>query len=166
MKFPLNKYKTILIIAILSGVTRVIIDYIFRFFDSSPLIYYSTFLICFILEVFLIFQISKKYKEINSEFTLIDSLKIGISIMGVIGLAYCSMAYIYDIYIDPNFQYNTTIKFNEVYAPDQLELVKENLKTQNNTNSFIGIFIYTIWFVFLGAVISLISGSILRTSQN
>ncbi|MFD2561350.1 DUF4199 domain-containing protein [Aquimarina rubra] len=158
-----NFLNYILGIALLSGIARVAVDYISRMMDIAPILYYLTFLIAFILEILIIIYVIKKYKEVKGTLTIIDALKSGIIIMGIIGLCYCSMAYVYDMYIDPDFQINMQLKFTEQFSPEQLDQVKENLKNQDTSMSYIGVIMYTIWFVFLGAVISLIAGSVFKT---
>ncbi|MHA7057608.1 DUF4199 domain-containing protein [Aquimarina sp. M1] len=152
----------ILGIALLTGVARVLLDYVSRMLDISPLLYYLTFLIAFIVEILIIVFTIKKYKEVKGTVTIIDALKTGIIIMGVVGLSYCSMAYVYDIYIDPDFQTNMTVRFTEQFSPDQVDQVKEDLNNQDTSMSYIGVIMYTIWFIFLGAVISLIAGSVFK----
>ena len=85
--------------------------------------------------------------------------------MGTIGICYCSMAYIYDTYIDPGFQSDMTIRFTKQFSPDQLDQVQQNLNNQDQSKSYIGVIMYTIWFIFLGAVISLIIGSVFKTNS-
>jgi len=160
-----NFLNYILGVAILSGIARVALDYLSRILELSPILYYFTFLIAFILEIIVIIYVIKKYKNIKGSLTIIDALKTGIIIMGVIGLCYCSMAYVYDVYIDPDFQINTQLRFTEQFSPDQLDQVKLNLKNQDASKSYIGVIMYTIWFVFLGAVISLIAGSVFKTNS-
>ncbi|OED38768.1 hypothetical protein AB832_04420 [Flavobacteriaceae bacterium (ex Bugula neritina AB1)] len=162
---PKRLLNYIIGIAILSGVTRVILDYVPRILNSSPILYYLTFLIAFILEIIIIVFLIKKYKKTKGSLTIIDALKVGIIVMGTIGLFYCSMAYIYDMYIDPDFQTNMTLRFTEQFSPDQLEQVQQNIDNQDSSKSYIGVIMYTIWFVFLGTVISLIAGSVLKTNK-
>ncbi len=153
-------------IGIISGSIRVLIDYVFRYIDSSPIMYYSTFLIAFIAEIIIIIWAIKKYKNTKGTLTIIDAVKTGVIIMGSIGLFYCTMAFVYDTYIDPDFQTTMTIRFTEQFSPEQLAQVKENIKNQNAAQSYIGVIMYTIWFVFLGAVISLIAGAVLKTKED
>jgi len=160
-----NFLNYILSIAILSGIARVALDYISRLIGISPLLYYFTFLIAFILEIIIIIYVIKKYKTVKKPITIIDALKTGIIIMGIVGLSFCTMAYIYDMHIDPDFQINMQLQFTEQFSPDQLEQVKENIKKQDTSKSYIGIIMYTIWFLFLGAVISLIAGSVLKNKE-
>jgi len=155
----------ILTIAVISGISRVAIDYLARMANLNPLAYYATFLIAFILEIIIIVSVIKKYQSIKKEIVLMDMLKVGVIIMGVIGLSYCFMAYIYDMHIDPNFQTNTTLKFTEQFSPEQLEQVKKNIQNQDVDKSYFGVIMYTIWFVFLGAVISLVTSAVLKTKK-
>ncbi len=160
-----NFLNYILGVAIVSGIARVALDYLSRMLDISPILYYCTFLIAFILEIVIIVFLIKKYKAVKGSLTLIDAIKTGVIIMGTIGLFYCSMAYVYDTYIDPDFVSNMTLKVTERFSPEQLDQVKENLKNQDTSKSYIGVIMYTIWFVFVGAVISLIAGSVYKTNK-
>ncbi|MBW1295735.1 DUF4199 domain-containing protein [Aquimarina litoralis] len=160
-----NFISYILKVAIISGIARVTLDYLFRILELSPIAYYLTFVLAFILEVYIIVFVIKKYKQHKTPLTIIDALKTGIIIMGVIGLFYCTMAYIYDMYIDPDFQTNMTLRFTEQFTPDQVEQTKQNLANQDHSKSYFGVIMYTIWFVFLGAVISLLVGSIYKTKE-
>ncbi len=162
---PKKLLNYIIGIAILSGIARVLLDYVPRLLNFSPILYYLTFLIAFILEITIIIYVIKKYKKTKGSLTIIDALKAGVIIMGIIGLFYCSMAYIYDVYIDPDFQTNMTLRFTEQFSPDQLEQVQQNINNQDTSKSYIGVIMYTIWFVFLGAAISLIAGSIFKTKE-
>lgn len=152
-------------VAIISGIARVSLDYLFRILELSPIAYYLTFILAFILEIYIIVFVVKKYKKLKNPLTIVDALKTGIIIMGVIGLLYCTMAYIYDMYIDPDFQTNMTLRFTEQFSPDQLEQTKQNLANQDRSKSYFGVIMYTIWFVFLGTVISLIVGSVYKTKE-
>lgn len=152
-------------VAIISGIARVALDYLFRILELSPIAYYLTFILAFVLEIYIIVFVIKKYKKLKNPLTIVDALKTGIIIMGVIGLLYCTMAYIYDMYIDPDFQTNMTLQFTEQFSPDQLEQTKQNLANQDRSKSYFGVIMYTIWFVFLGTVISLIAGSVYKTKE-
>ena len=160
-----NFLNYILGIALLSGIARVALDYLSRILDLSPVLYYCTFLVALILEIILIIWVIKKYKNAKGSLTIVDALKTGVIIMGGIGLCYCTMAYIYDLYIDPDFQTNMQLQFTEQFSPDQLDQVKQNLANQDTSKSYFGVIMYTIWFIFLGAVISLIAGSFHKTNS-
>jgi len=160
-----NFLNYILGIAVISGIARIALDYLGRILNLAPTLYYFTFLIALVLEIMIITHVIKKYKSIKGSLIITDALKSGIIIMGVIGLCYCSMAYVYDIYIDPNFQKNTTLRFTEQFSPEQLDQVKQNLSNQDTSKSYFGVIMYTIWFLFLGAVISLILGAVLKTKE-
>ncbi len=152
-------------IALVAGIGRVAIDYTARLLAFPPLFYYLTFFIAFIAEIIIIIYATKKYKSIRGSLTIVDALKVGIGIMGCIGLCYCTMAYVYDIYIDPDFQTNLRLAFTEKYTPEQLDQVKASIEAQNTSQSYLGVIMYTIWFLFLGAVISLITGGVLANKD-
>ncbi len=166
MDNTVNLQKFTLQFAIIAALGRVLIDILPKIFSFGAMAYYSTFLVCFLLEIVFIFFVIKKFKSLNNTLTLKDSLKIGVIMMLVIGLIYSSASYIYDTYIDPNYQVDLALSFVEKFAPEKLEETRNTiLESQKNKNP-LGILTSTLWFVFLGFVISLIVGSILRTKEN
>jgi len=152
---------------LIAGLIRVLIDYSTRTLDLGPMLYYSTFIICFIAEVILIVYLHKKFKKINLSLSMSEALKIGIIVMIFIGLLYSGGAYIYDTYIDPNFQINTAIAWIDTFAPasEQRDAMVAQITQEQKNSSAIGIFIAMLWFAFIGLIISLISGSILQTKE-
>ena len=85
--------------------------------------------------------------------------------MLITGLLYTSASYIYDTYIDPEFQINTAMSFVEKFAPEKIEESRAQIAESQKNKSALGILTYTLWFVILGFIISLITGSILKTKE-
>lgn len=148
--------------AIFAGIGRVFIDFIPKILAAGPIIYYSTFLICFLIEILLIVYLIKKYRfQNNDSLSLKESLIIGVTLMVIMGSLYGISSYMYDTFIDPDFQINTAIAWGELFG--QGEAVKTQIE-QNppNKSSIFGIFFTVLWFSFLGFIISMISGNILK----
>ncbi|RZS93468.1 DUF4199 domain-containing protein [Aquimarina brevivitae] len=155
----------IIILGFSLGLLRVIIDFLPRILNASPLVYYSSFLIALIVEVIVIWYAIKKTFRIKNTISILNTIKIGVLIMLITGACYSVMAYIYDTQIDPDFQKNLAIDFAANYAPETLDQVKLNFENANQKISPIGIITYTIWFIFLGTVISILSASILHSKN-
>ncbi len=165
METQINLQKFVLPFALLLGLIRILIDVIPKTFSFSAIPYYSTFFIAFIIEVIFIVFIIKKFKKNNGILTLKQSLKIGVIVMLITGLLYTSASYIYDTYIDPEFQINTAMSFVEKFAPEKIEESRAQIAESQKNKSALGILTYTLWFVILGFIISLITGSVLKTKE-
>jgi len=167
MEKTVNLQKFVLPFAFLAGLIRILIDFTPKIFSPTPLAYYSTFLIALVFEIVFIVYVIKLFKKKNSFLDFKQALKIGIIIMLILGLMYTTSAFIYDTYIDPDFQNNIALAWVQKMSPDQVETVKDQIELakKNKDMNYFGIPLYTIWFVFLGAVISLISGNILKTKE-
>ncbi|NAS30282.1 DUF4199 family protein [Flavobacteriaceae bacterium R38] len=162
---PKNIRDFILPTAIIFGVARVIIDLLPKLFSAGPIVYYSTFLICFILEIIFISRFIKKYRSFNNGFLSIkQALLIGITMMVVIGTLYSISSYVYDTYVDSNFQIATTIAWAEMFG--QGDAVRDQIAENPPNRSPIGILFGILWFTFIGFLISMIAGSVLKKSEN
>ncbi|MCM5663798.1 DUF4199 domain-containing protein [Galbibacter mesophilus] len=152
--------------AILAGTARVVIDTVPKILSPNPIIYYSTFLICFILEIILITIFIKKWKKKNDGYLNIkEALLIGITMMVVIGIIYSISSFIYDTYVDPDFQVTMLLEWGEMFG--SREAIEQQLNdTPSKGKSFFGIFSTILWFAFLGFIISMITGSFLKKSNN
>lgn len=165
METQINLQKFVLPFALLLGLIRILIDVIPKTLSFSAIPYYSTFFIAFIIEIIFIVYIIKKFKKSNGILTLKQALKIGVIVMLITGLLYTSASYIYDTYIDPEFQINTAMSFVEKFAPEKIEESRAQLVESQKNKSALGILTYTLWFVILGFIISLITGSVLKTKE-
>ena len=167
MEQKIKLQSFVLPFALMAGLTRVLIDFLPKVMGASAILYFSTFAIAFILEIIFVVYVIKLFKKKNGSIELKQSITIGIIIMLVLGLMYTSSSFAYDTYINPDFQREIQMKFVENGTPEQIEAVENSLKAaeDNKDKAYLGIPLYTLWFVFLGFVISLITGSILKTKQ-
>jgi hypothetical protein len=159
----------ILPFAFFAAVVRILVDTVFKTLDFGPLYYYSTFLICFILEIIFITIVISKYKNKFGSLKTRQALKIGVIIMLITGFGYSSFSFLYDNFIDPEFQNSTIIEITKKYNPQGLEAVKKQIldaKAIGIGKKLLGILTSTLWFVVLGLLISFISGSVLKTKEN
>ena len=158
----------ILPFAFISAIVRILIDTIFKTIDFGPIYYYSSFLICFILEIIFITIIISKYKNKFGSLKTREALKIGVIIMLITGFGYSLFSFLYDNYIDPEFQNSTIIEFTRKFNPQGIEAVKKQIletKSIGIGKKLMGILTSTLWFVVLGSLISFISGSVLKTKD-
>lgn len=145
---------------------RIGIDFFAKIGLNNPLLYYLSFLLCFVLEVLFIIYVTKSYKKSNdNSLTLQEGLKIGLIIMLITGISYSVASYTYDTYIDPDFQSNTLLKIVKQYNPSALEQTIEQIKLSKENTSKIGILTSTIWFIIVGFVISLVTGNFLKSDK-
>lgn len=152
-------------LAIVAAITRIAIDLIPKLTGMNPLWYYMTFLLCFFLEILFIVYVTKSFKERNNnQLSFQEGLKIGIIIMLITGFFYSVSSFVYDTYIDPDFQVNTVINMLEKYNPSELEKVKQQMEYSKQSPSSIGILTSTIWFIIVGFVISLVTTNFLKSN--
>lgn len=145
---------------------RIGIDFFAKIGLDNPLLYYLSFLFCFILEVVYIVYVTKTYKASNNNtLTVQEGLKLGLIIMLITGICYSIASYAYDAYIDPEFQTNTMLKLLEEYNPTAVQETKEKMELSKQNTSKIGILTSTIWFIIVGFIISLVTGNLLKSDK-
>ncbi len=158
--------KFILPIAIIVAISRVVIDFIPKILDASPVLYYSTFFICFIAEIIIIRYVIKKFKSINNNnITLRQAILLGVTLMVVIGALYGISSYVYDKFLDPNFQTNTMVKWGQMWGAEAEKAIIMQLEENPPTPKITGILFTILWFSFLGLIISAIMGSVFKTKK-
>jgi len=151
--------------ALFAGIGRILIDFLAKLSATGPLFYYSTFFISFILEIFLIVYITKKFKKGNNNLLhLREGLKIAVATMVLIGLLFAIYSFVYNNYINPSFQTETAIAWGDLFG--QGEAVREEISKNESNNAPFGIFYVMLQFSFLGFVIGMVVSSILKTRQN
>ena len=163
----LNVQKYALGFGLIAGVSRILIDIIPKTLDFSPMAWYSTYGLAFILEVIFITYAIKRFKKLKGSLNLGEAVRIGVIIMLVLGLIFTSFSYVYDNFIDSEFTMRKSIEMMENFNPDGVEELEKQFAEakENKGKSLLGILTYTLYFVFIGAVISLISGAVLRTKE-
>ena len=165
MENKVNIKSFVIQFAAIAGLFRVLIDIVPKALSFGPISYYSTFFISFILEIILITFIIKRFKTKNKFLTLSNAIKIGVTLMLIVGLCYSTISYIYDSYVDPNFQTDTAIALIEKFQLPNIDEMRDQILESQNKSSPIGILTSTLWFSFLGLIISFISGSILKSKE-
>ncbi|WP_299682179.1 DUF4199 domain-containing protein [uncultured Dokdonia sp.] len=166
VKLSVQKYA--LGLGLLAGITRIFIDIIPKTLDFSAIAWYFTYAVAFIFEIIFIVYALKKYKKTNGSLDLGEAARIGVIIMLILGFLFTSFAYIYDNFIDPEFTMSKTLELMESFNPEGIKEKETQFAdaNENKAKSLLGILTYTLYFVFLGAVISLIAGAALRTKES
>lgn len=156
--------KIVLPFAILFGIGRIILDLIPKLAQANSKIYYSTFMIAFIIEAIAIVYLIKKYKKSqDNQLELSEALVIGVMFMLIVGGLYALQSYFYDTYIDSDFQKNTALEWASHYdkSMDVEKMIDQGDSIQQ-TSSIFSIFSSLLKFSILGILISFIAGTILR----
>lgn len=161
----INLQKYVLPFAYMAALSRILIDFIPKTLSFGPIAYYSTFFIAFVLEIIFITYVIKSFKKVNGNLKLSEAIKIGVIIMLIVGIFYSTMAYVYDTFIDPNYQIETAIRWIEMFAPEKMDELRIQMQESQKQSSIFGVLLYTLWFIVLGFVISIISGSILKSKE-
>lgn len=145
---------------IILAILRISTDVILKILDVDATTYYVGYLIGFILEIVLIILAIKKFKKINEGFLVLsDSLKIGIIMMITTGIGF----FMSSVFFDQDFQNRKAIEMVEKYNPEQLEITLEKInEAKENPKYFISFGLWLLYFIFLGFVISLVGGSIMK----
>lgn len=152
-------------LALLAAATRIFIDLIPKLTGMNPIFYYLSFILCFFLEILFIVYVTKSFKEKNNnQLTFQEGLKVGIIIMLITGFFYSVSSFVYDTYIDPNFQVNAILEVVGKYNPNELEKIKQQMEYSKQSPSSIGILTSTIWFIIVGFVISLVTTNFLKSN--
>lgn len=151
-------------IALGFGLLRALLDVTLKLVETSAIPYYSSFFIAPIFEIIIIVYLIKKYKENNENLlSLSEALVTGVMFMVVVGTLFALQSFLYDTYIDPNFQKNTALEFAQFYDKtgdvEKMMTGEENIQT---TSAIFSIFTSILKFSLLGILISFIVGSILR----
>lgn len=156
--------KIVLPIALIFGMGRIILDIIPKLAEVQSKIYYSTFLVAFILEIIAIVYIIKQYKKSQqNQLDLKEALVIGVMFMVIVGSLFALQSFFYDMYIDSEYQKNTALEWANLYGKsgDVEKMITEGESIQP-TGSIFSIFSSILKFSLLGILVSFIVGSILR----
>ncbi len=156
--------KIVLPIALIFGAGRIIFDLIPKLADANSKVYYSTFLIAFVFEVLAIIYTIKKYKKSqNNSINLKEALIVGVMFMVIVGGLYAIQSYLYDVYVDPEFQRKTALEWANLYGKsgDVEKMMSEGDRIQE-TSSIFSIISSILKFSLLGILVSFIVGTIVR----
>ncbi|WP_215957019.1 MULTISPECIES: DUF4199 domain-containing protein [Cellulophaga] len=159
--------KFVLPIALLFSLGRIILDIISKLAQVGAKMYYATFLIAFVLEVLAIIYLIAGYKKRQGNLiNLREALVVGVMFMVIVGSLFAIESYIYDTFIDGEFQKNVAIEWANLYGKgeDVEKMMNDGSGTQK-TNAIFSIFTSIIKFSVIGILISFIVGSILRNKK-
>ena len=156
--------KVVLPVALIFGIGRIILDLIPKLGQANSKVYYSTFLIAFILEAFAIVYLIKKYKKNQeNELQLSEALVIGVMFMIIVGGLFAIQSFLFDTYIDGEFQKKTALEWANLYGKSgDVEKMIDQGDSIQQTSSIFSIFSSILKFSLIGILISFVTGSILR----
>ncbi len=159
--------KFVLPIALLFSLGRIILDIIPKIAGAGAKIYYATFLIAFIAEIIaVVYLINGFKKRQGNELDIREALVVGVMFMVIVGSLFAIESYIYDSFINGNYQKNVAIEWANLYGKgeDVKKMINEGSGTKK-TSAIFSIFTSIIKFSIVGILISFIVGSILRNKK-
>tara|TARA_R110002012_G_scaffold322033_1_gene553992 strand:+ start:1715 stop:2281 length:567 start_codon:yes stop_codon:yes gene_type:complete len=160
----LNIKNLVFPVAIVFALARILLDLGLKLIETSAIPYYSSFIIAAVFEIIAIVYLIKKFKKSNEEqLSLSEALIVGVMFMVIVGTLFALQSFLYDTYIDPEFQKNAALEFANLYGKgadvEKMMIGEENIQA---TSSIFSIFTSILKFSLLGILISFIVGSILR----
>ena len=150
---------------IILAILRILLDFGLKMMDVSSMMYYIGYVIGFVLEIILVFIAIKIFRDKfnNGLLSFTEAIKIGIVMMIIVGIGlFISMSF-----IDEDFQIRKAIEMVEQYQPDKLDETIEKIEEGKKNPKYLMSFgLFLVYFIFLGFVISAISGTILGKKEN
>ncbi len=150
---------------IILAMLRVLLDFGLKMMDVSAMMYYIGYVIGFVLEIILVFIAIKLFRDKfnNGLLSFTEAIKIGIVMMIIVGIGlFISMSF-----IDEDFQMRKAIEMVEQYQPDQLDETIEKMEEgKKNPKYFMSFGFFLIYYIFIGFIISAISGAILGKKED
>ncbi len=164
--------KTALHFGIILGIVSVLISVIIYALGMAYDQDWKTGMIGFIAMAIIIFLGIKKYKELNEGYiTLGQAIKTGVGIALIGGIISVIYSYLFMNFIEPDFVVNTMAGAEEKMLERNPNLTDEQIEQALSISkkmmspvimSAIGI----VWSLFLGLIISLVSGLILKKTED
>ncbi len=164
--------KTALHFGIILGIVSILISVIIYALGMQYDQDWKTGMIGFLAMAIIVFLGIKKYKEFNGGFlTLGEAIKTGIGIALIGGIISVIYSYVFMNFIEPDFIANTMAGAEEKMLERNPNLTDEQIEQALSISkkmmspgimSAIGI----LWSLFLGLIISLISGLILKKTED
>lgn len=164
--------KTAIQFGIILGIVSVLISVIIYALGMAYDQDWKTGMIGFLAMSIIIFLGIKKYKEFNDGFlTLGEAIKTGITIALIGGIISVVYSYLFMNFIEPDFVLNTMAGAEEKMLERNPNLTDEQIEQALSISkkmmspgvmSAIGI----VWSLFLGLIISLVSGLILKKTED
>ncbi len=149
---------------IILGASRVLLDIVLKITDANALLFSMSSIIGFVIEIVLIFIAIKIYRdsENNGQLVITEAIKIGVIMMLLTGALY----FVSSQFFMPEFAINKSMEVLENYNPEMAETMAENIdKATENPKYILSFFTTILWFSFLGLLVSLISGLILKKEE-
>jgi len=164
--------KTALQFGIILGIVSILISVIIYALGMAYDQDWKTGMIGFLAMIIIIFLGIKKYKEFNGGFlTLGEALKTGITIALIGAIISVIYSYVFMNFIEPDFIANTMAGAEEKMLERNPNLTDEQIEqalsfSRKMMSPGIMSQIGLLWSVFLGFIISLISGLILKKTED
>lgn len=152
--------KTAVNFGIILSLTRVSIDTLLKLTDTSAVLYYSFYIIAFVIEIILVIVAIKYFKyKVNEGFlNFADGIKIGMVMLLLTG----ALMFAESFAIKPDFGNTKAIEIVAQFNPDQLEQVESQIEeAEKNPNYFAAFPMYLLYYSFIGFIISVIPTSIM-----
>jgi len=164
--------KTALHFGIILGIVSILISVIIYALGMAYDQDWKTGMIGFIAMAIIIFLGIKKYKELNEGYiTLGQAIKTGVGIALIGGIISVIYSYLFMNFIEPDFVINTMAGAEEKMLERNPNLTDEQIEQALSISkkmmspgimSAIGI----VWSLFVGLIISLVSGLILKKTED
>lgn len=152
--------KTAVNFGIILSLTRVTIDVALKLLNTSASLYYSFYVIAFILEIVFVISAIKYFKnKMNDGFlNFADGIKIGMVMLLLTG----ALMFAESFAIKPDFGNTKALEMVAQFNPDQLDQVESQIaEAEKNPNYFAAFPMYLLYYSFIGFIISVIPTSIM-----
>ena len=149
---------------IILGIIRILIDVIAKVLDVSSMVYYSTSLIGFVVEILIIIYVIKVFRDKlnNGNLSISQAIKMGLIMMIIVAI----FLFIIKSFFEPDFEISKSIEMVEKYQPEKLDEVMEKVSEAKENPQYIKSFAFILgWFMFLGLLISSITGAIMKKEE-
>ena len=168
MEQQVNSKKTILTYGLLAGATAISVALIGYAMDKvlNPGAVLS--IISFLVPLALIVLGIKKHKQLNNGFLGWEqAIKVGIGIALIWGLLTLSFQYILENVIAPELLIEKIENFRQELTErgNSEEVITEQVEKKRNLNPFLGNSMGLLFFIFIGFVVSAISGAIMKKTE-
>ena len=168
MEQQANSKKTILTHGLLAGITAISVALIAYAMDKvlNPGTLLS--IISFLVPLALIVSGIQRFKKVNDGFLGWEqAIKVGIGIALIWGLLTLSFQYILENIISPELLTEKIENFREELTElgNSEEVIKEQVEKKRNLNPFLGNAMGLLFFIFIGFVVSAISGAIMKKTK-
>ena len=150
---------------VILAVIRVLLDVALKTFNVSGMMFSMSSFLAFIIEIILIILAVKIFRDSinNGMLSIPQALKIGIIMMIITGALYFVSANFYM----PEYSQTKALEMIEQYQPDKYDdMVAKLDEARENPNYILSFGTVLLWFIFLGALISVIAGAIFKKNDD